>query len=84
MPVGIRLSAIAIVLAACSYGQRFSFRFYGAREGLRNLAVQVLLQDHAGFIWAGTQNGLFQYDGDSFREVGVGNGLPANYIDSLH
>jgi len=84
MPFGIRLAVLAIVLAVPLNGQRFSFRFYGASEGLRNLAVQVLLQDQTGYIWAGTQNGLFQYDGESFREFGFRQGLPSNYIDSLH
>ncbi|MBL8220726.1 MAG: hypothetical protein JNL62_15955, partial [Bryobacterales bacterium] len=84
MPFRIRFAVLAIVLAAPLNGQRFSFRFYGAGEGLRNLAVQVLLQDQTGYIWAGTQNGLFQYDGESFRELGFRQGLPSNYIDSLH
>src|ERR1700733_12634667 len=44
-------------------GQRYNFKFYGEEEGLQNLVVQVLVQDRAGFLWVGTQNGLFRYDG---------------------
>ncbi|MBS1830791.1 MAG: response regulator [Acidobacteria bacterium] len=83
MPIGIRLAAIAIVLAASASGQRYSFRFYGASEGLRSLAVQVLLQDQTGFIWAGTQNGLFRFDGERFQELGFRQSIPTNYIDAL-
>ncbi|MBL8177725.1 MAG: hypothetical protein JNK48_23815, partial [Bryobacterales bacterium] len=83
MPAGIRLAALAIVLAVQVSGQRHSFRFYGANEGLRNLAIQVLLQDQEGYIWAGTQNGLFRYDGHLFHEISFRRGLPSNYIDSL-
>lgn len=83
MPIGIRLAAAAIVLATLCSGQRYSFRFYGASEGLRNLAVQVLLQDQTGFIWAGTQNGLFRYDGERFQEFGFRQTIPSNYIDAL-
>ena len=46
--------------------------------------VQVVLQDRAGFLWAGTQNGLFRYDGSRFTSFGKADGLPAGRIDSLH
>src|ERR1019366_9047066 len=58
-------------------GQRYNFKFYGEEEGLENLVVQVVLQDRAGFLWVGTQNGLFRYDGSRFRAFGRADGLPA-------
>ncbi len=64
--------------------QRYNFKFYGEEEGLKNLAVQVVLQDRAGFLWVGTQNGLFRYDGSRFTSFGRADGLPAARIDSLH
>ncbi len=64
--------------------QRYNFKFYGEEDGLQNLAVQVVLQDRAGFLWAGTQNGLFRYDGSRFMAFGKADGLPAGRIDSLH
>jgi signal transduction histidine kinase/ligand-binding sensor domain-containing protein/ActR/RegA family two-component response regulator len=82
--VSRQLVCIVLLGAALLNGQRYSFRFYGTREGLQNPAVQVLFQDQEGFIWAGTQNGLFQFDGESFHEYGLKQGLPGNYIDSLH
>jgi len=65
-------------------GQRYNFKFYGEEEGLQNLVVQVVLQDRAGFLWVGTQNGLFRYDGSRFTAFGRADGLPAGRIDSLH
>src|SRR5580658_6539629 len=64
--------------------QRYNFKFYGEEEGLQNLAVQVVLQDRTGFLWVGTQNGLFRYDGSRFTAFGRADGLPAGRIDSLH
>jgi signal transduction histidine kinase/ligand-binding sensor domain-containing protein/DNA-binding NarL/FixJ family response regulator len=64
--------------------QRYNFKFYGEEDGLQNLAVQVVLQDRAGFLWTGTQNGLFRYDGSRFTPFGKADGLPAGRIDSLH
>jgi signal transduction histidine kinase/ligand-binding sensor domain-containing protein/CheY-like chemotaxis protein len=75
---------VALGLPLRVAGQRYNFKFYGEEEGLQNLVVQVVLQDRAGFLWVGTQNGLFRYDGSRFTSFGRADGLPAGRIDSLH
>src|ERR1700676_2959670 len=70
--------------ASVLYGQRYNFKFYGEEEGLQSLAVQVVLQDRAGFLWVGTQNGLYRYDGNRFAGFGKAEGLPDGHIESLH
>jgi len=81
----MRALAVAfLIVSAGASAQRYNFKFYGEDEGLQNLAVQVVLQDHAGFLWAGTQNGLYRYDGSRFTAFGKGEGLPAARIESLH
>ena len=88
MRLPVRLRMFTILLAFTTSGelwaQRYNFKFYGEEEGLQNLVVQVVLQDRAGFLWAGTQNGLFRYDGSRFTSFGKADGLPAGRIDSLH
>ncbi len=37
------------------------------REGLPQMSVNAVLQDRAGFLWLGTQEGLARFDGVSFR-----------------
>ena len=64
--------------------QRYNFKFYGQEEGLQNLAVQVVLQDREGFLWVGTQNGLFRYDGSGFKAFTRDDGLPGARIESMH
>jgi signal transduction histidine kinase/CheY-like chemotaxis protein/streptogramin lyase len=66
------------------HAQRYNFKFYGEEQGLQNLAVQVVMQDRAGFLWVGTQNGLFRYDGDRFIGFSKTEGLPGSRIESLH
>src|SRR6516164_10947845 len=66
------------------FAQRYNFKFYGEDEGLQNLAVQIVFQDRAGFLWAGTQNGLYRYDGSRFIGFGKAEGLPDTHIESLH
>ena len=67
----------------CVFAQRQSFKYYGQEQGLSNLATECLLQDRAGYLWVGTQNGLFRYDGAAFTAFGEADGLPGTTIDAL-
>ncbi len=63
----------ALLLAAPCLAQRYTFEQFGQAEGLSNLNVNVLLQTRDGFLWAGTENGLFRYDGLRFQSVNLGS-----------
>ena len=56
---------------------------YGQAEGLTNLTATALEHDSTGFLWVGTQNGLFRYDGSRFDSFGTEQGLPASKIVSV-
>jgi signal transduction histidine kinase/CheY-like chemotaxis protein/streptogramin lyase len=43
-----------------------------------------MLQDRTGFLWIGTENGLFRYDGHRFRGFTTADGLPDNNVSALH
>lgn len=58
-----------------------AFRSYGADEGLTNLSSQAMVQDAEGFLWVGTEDGLFRLEGNRFRHFGVEDGLPSSKID---
>ncbi|MGB7548844.1 MAG: diguanylate cyclase [Terracidiphilus sp.] len=62
--------------------QRYTFRAYN--EGLNNLNVISIAQDHTGYLWVGTQNGLYRYDGIKFLRYGPNDGLPAREIQKLY
>ncbi len=62
----------------------YVFRNYGAAEGLNYTAVLHLLQDRHGFIWTGTDDGLYRYDAYRFDRFGVEQGLPSAVVDALH
>lgn len=63
---------------------RTAFRSYGVEKGLGNLSVMVLLQDREGYLWAGTEDGLYRYDGRDFQRFDRRQGLPSTYVGALH
>ena len=78
-----RLIPLTIALLVLAGGilcaQEYSFRSFGASEGLTNLAIRRIYQDRAGFIWVSTENGLYRYDGDRFDPFGPAQGIPSNF-----
>jgi hypothetical protein len=71
-------TVVCFALAAPVRAQQDSFRYYGTEEGLTSVAVKVLFQDRTGFLWVGTENGLFRYDGQRFQRYGSADGLPSD------
>ncbi len=72
-----------LAVPAGAQAQQYSFRYYGAEDGLTNLAVKVLFQDRTGFLWVGSENGLFRYNGHRFERYGPGEGLPRAVVLSI-
>ena len=71
--------------AVTAFAQQYSFRHYGAAEGLQNMVILSLAQDRDGYIWAGSEGGLYRYDGTRFRLIGPAEGLPcATEIHTLY
>src|SRR3984957_4755059 len=64
-----------------SVGQQYTFKDYV--DGLGNLSVNCLLQDRSGFLWIGTESGLYEYDGSRFWQFGVKEGLPSEFVRAL-
>ena len=63
---------------------RTAFRSYGVEKGLGNLSVLSLMQDREGYLWAGTEDGLYRYDGRDFQRFDRRQGLPSTYVGALH
>ncbi len=61
--------------------QRYTFQSYD--KGITNPNVSCMLQDRIGYLWIGTQNGLFRYDGGGFQEFGRPDGLNGTFIVAL-
>jgi signal transduction histidine kinase/CheY-like chemotaxis protein/streptogramin lyase len=72
-----------LLLAAAAWGQRQSFKSYDQTHGLANQAVNSIAQDRDGYLWVGTQAGLFRYDGWRFRDVGSLETLPSMDVQAV-
>lgn len=63
---------------------RTAVKTYGTDLGLDNLAIWCLIQDDRGFLWVGSEDGLFRYDGNRFQAFRREQGLPSGDIQALH
>ena len=93
--VRIAVSAWALVVCAITPalaqlpagGEDVRFSHLSVEQGLSNGIVREVFQDHKGFIWIGTNNGLNQFDGYRItvhrHEPGVANSLPSNLVTSI-
>jgi signal transduction histidine kinase/CheY-like chemotaxis protein len=78
-------AALILMFHGVGTAQQYSFRNYGAADGLQNLTILSLAQDGAGYIWAGSEGGLYRYDGTRFHLMAAGEGLPcATEVHALH
>jgi len=69
------------------YAQPLNFILLSEKEGFPPSTVNTIIQDKIGFIWIGTTDGLFRYDGQTFEEFRHNpldsTTLSNNYIKSL-
>jgi len=49
-----------------------TLEFFGLEEGFGGLAVRGIVEDNDANLWFGTENGLIQYDGESFTSKNDG------------
>lgn len=69
-----------------SFGQEETFQVtkFDETSGLQSNAVNAMLQDSRGYLWFGTSNGLYRYDGYSFKVFrkikGDSSSLPENTV----
>ena len=59
--------AFTYFILLSGYCQNRSFRNYQIEDGLSHNAVISMLQDHRGFMWFGTKDGLNRFDGYNYK-----------------
>jgi signal transduction histidine kinase/ligand-binding sensor domain-containing protein/DNA-binding NarL/FixJ family response regulator len=63
--------------------QNLKFKHVSVEDGLSNSTIECIFQDHRGFIWFGTRDGLNKYDGNQitvFKHSKNENSISDNFI----
>lgn len=81
-----------VILAAlapswASAAEALTFAHLTVDDGLPENTVRAILQDHLGFLWFGTHNGVVRYDGremvDAWHDTGDSTAAPRFFVSSL-
>jgi DNA-binding NtrC family response regulator/ligand-binding sensor domain-containing protein len=59
--------SLLLVVNAFSQSEDIRFEHLTVSDGLPHNHIKCILQDHLGFLWFTTQNGLVKYDGYNFK-----------------
>ena len=73
---------LIILLNAFAYGQEHKFENYNSFNGIPQDFIYAIHQDKDGFLWIGTGDGLSRFDGNSFFNYSIGDGLAENNVTS--
>jgi signal transduction histidine kinase/ligand-binding sensor domain-containing protein/DNA-binding response OmpR family regulator len=67
------LIILTLILSHCNYlfaiNETIRIEDYSYKEGLTSSGVNSVFKDSKGFLWICTTNGLFRYDGYSFKNI---------------
>lgn len=53
------------------------------QHGYRNMMARAVVEDENGIIWVGTSEGLFSYDGTSFKKYRHSDGMPEVPVNEM-
>ena len=67
-----------------SFSQDPFFKFYRVDKIDQNLRLNKLYQDKKGFIWIGTSNGLYKFDGLNFTNFPTDTALQNNSVSAIY
>jgi two-component sensor histidine kinase/ligand-binding sensor domain-containing protein/PAS domain-containing protein len=76
---------IPLTFPGNAYAQESTTQFHHiiAAQGLSQSSIYCILQDHEGFMWFGTQDGLNKYDGYNFTVYTYNEFDPKSLSDNL-
>ena len=80
-PVG--LIFLAFIIVGSVYGQVPFFQSYSLLKRNEPVQINVIFQDNSGFIWYGTNRGLFKFDGINQERFSVADSLPEDQVTAI-
>lgn len=80
----LAMVALLLLAGAPLRAQQYSLQNYDRKAGLESLTITALLQDRRGFVWAGTEMGLYRFNGGNFERMGVAQGFDkGEYVTTM-
>nr|WP_294900097.1 two-component regulator propeller domain-containing protein [uncultured Pedobacter sp.] len=78
----------AVLFSQIVFAQQISnIQSLGIENGLSNNSVRVVFQDHNGYMWFGTHDGLNRYDGYEFEifrnRINDSTSIPHNFVYTI-
>jgi ligand-binding sensor domain-containing protein len=71
------LIVFCLLLLQTVNGQQLTTRLYTVNDGLPTSSVYGAYEDHSGYLWIHTPNGLSRFDGRQFVNYDLSDGLPS-------
>ncbi|MBM3767890.1 MAG: hypothetical protein FJW32_21085 [Acidobacteria bacterium] len=68
---GVSSLAAFLLFAGAADAQHYNFQQFGHAQGLHSLSPDAFMFDPAGYLWVGTENGLYRFDGERFQAFGT-------------
>ena len=59
-------------------------RNYTVEDGLTQIHALAVAEDHDGYLWIGTADGVSRFDGNRFTNFQTRDGLPAGRVYAIH
>ena len=72
-----------VIFETPALSQTYNFRNYSVEDGLAFVQVSAIYQDSKGFLWSGGYGGLSRFDGITFTNYGLKDGLNNNFVISV-
>jgi ligand-binding sensor domain-containing protein/serine phosphatase RsbU (regulator of sigma subunit) len=77
-----RITLIILFTSFIVQAQQYQTTHFEKEKKLTEAFVYSIVQDNSGYLWIGTSNGLFRYNGFSFKYFTKSDSLADNFITS--
>ncbi|HTF17333.1 MAG TPA: two-component regulator propeller domain-containing protein, partial [Chryseolinea sp.] len=84
--IWVALTSVLFVLPVLTFAQGISLNLVHDAQGIITTTAQGMTQDRQGFLWLGTGQGLFRYDGRTFvayKHDAEVNSLSLDHIENI-
>ncbi len=71
--------SLLLGITAFADGEEYFFRQYNNDQGLKHTFIYSIVQDSSGYLWIGSGEGLYRFDGIEFDYYTMQDGLADNF-----